>query len=415
MFLTLYSNPKGEVFENREILMLGRSGLEWVIPDSQEMIPLPKGATLVSIPGYMPVGIDANDKTTCLEYNPQDHIEKVTAVAALLPQGFTRTLLPACVSQNTEALPLFGYAAVGLKNESIYVAAVQTDEHRRWHPAYYNTEGLPARINKMLKKYPDNRILRQLARCSLEYGCFTAQNIFYQRWEAGLPSINVCNASCLGCISESHIEASSPQNRLNFVPDVQEIVEVGAEHLINGREPIISFGQGCEGEPSLNAPNLTAAIRQIRGMTDRGCININTNAGYREGISMMCDAGLNSMRVTIFSCREENYNKYHCPRNYSLADVKDSINYARDKGVRVSLNLLVFPGFTDTEEEVKGLLDFIGENPINMIQMRNLNFDPELLFQNFPSNSEALGINNFLALLKQEIPQVQIGSYTHWE
>ncbi|MEN6325957.1 MAG: radical SAM protein, partial [Syntrophomonas sp.] len=187
MFLTLYSNPEGEVFENREILMLGRSGLEWVIPDSQEMIPLPKGATLVSIPGYMPVGIDANDKTTCLEYNPQDHIEKVTAVAALLPQGFTRTLLPACVSQNAKALPLFGYAAVGLKNESIYVAAVQTDEHRRWHPAYYNTEGLPARINKMLNKYPDNRILRQLARCSLEYGCFTAQNIFYQRWEAGLP------------------------------------------------------------------------------------------------------------------------------------------------------------------------------------------------------------------------------------
>lgn len=404
MFLALYSNPKGEVFEDRENSALGRSGLEWVVPEENEMIPLPKGATLVSIPGYMPVGINADDKISCLEH---------TAVAALLPQGFTRTLLPACVSRNNEAWPLFGYAAVGLKNEKIYVAAVQTDEHHRWHPAYYNTEGLPARINKMLKKYPDNRIFRQLARCSLEYGCFTAQNIFYQRWEAGLPSINVCNASCLGCISESHIEASSPQNRLNFIPDIQEIAEVGTEHLINGREPIISFGQGCEGEPSLNAPNLAEAIRQMRSRTNRGCININTNAGYREGIKMMCDAGLDSMRVTIFSCREENYNNYHRPRNYRLQDVKDSINYARDKGVRISLNLLVFPGFTDTEQEVKCLLDFVKENPIDMIQMRNLNFDPELLFRHIPNDSEVLGINNFLALLKQEIPQVKIGSYTH--
>ncbi|HEX2934460.1 MAG TPA: hypothetical protein VHO72_03835, partial [Bacteroidales bacterium] len=187
MFLTLYSNPEGEVFENREIIMLGRSGLEWVIPESSEMIPLPKGATLVSIPGYMPVGINQDDKISCLEHDHHYHTKKITAVAALLPQGFTRTLLPACVSRNNEAWPLFGYAAVGLKNEDIYVAAVQTDEHHRWHPTYYNTEGLPARINKMLTKYPGNRIFRQLARCSLEYGCFTPQNIFYQRWEAGLP------------------------------------------------------------------------------------------------------------------------------------------------------------------------------------------------------------------------------------
>lgn len=413
MFVTLYSTPEGEVFDNSEISMLGRSGLEWVIPDPAEMIPLPKGATLVSIPGYMPVGIKADDKTTCLEYNPHAHNEKAIAIAALLPQGFTRTLLPACVSRNNETWPLFGYAAVGWKNDKIYVAAVQTDEHRRWHPAFYNTEGLPARINRMLNKYPDNRIFRQLARCSLEYGCFTAQNIFYQRWEGGLPSINVCNAGCMGCISESHIETSSPQNRLTFVPDIKEIVEVGAEHLMNGREPIISFGQGCEGEPSLNAVNLSEAIGQIRSRTDRGSININTNAGYREGIRMMCDAGLDSMRVTIFSCREENYNTYHRPRNYRLTDVKNAINYARGKGVKISLNLLVFPGFTDTEQEVKGLLDFVEQNPIDMIQMRNLNFDPELLFSHFSNDSEALGITNFLARLKQEIPQVKIGSYTH--
>ncbi|MGI5920598.1 MAG: radical SAM protein [Syntrophomonadaceae bacterium] len=414
MFLTLYSNSRGEVFEDKETIMLGRNGTEWVVPDPSEMMPLPKGATLVTIPGYMPVGIGEDDNLTCLQHDPHNPQDKVTAVAALLPQGFTRTLLPACLSENPEeAWPLFGYAAVGWHNEKIYVSAVQTDEHRRWHPAYYNTDGLPARINRLLNKYPENRILRQLARCSLEYGCFTAQNLFYQRWEAGIPSINVCNASCLGCISESHIQAAAPQNRLDFRPEINEIVEIGTEHLANARQPIISFGQGCEGEPSLNASRLAPAIERIRSRTDQGLININTNAGYYKGIARLCDAGLDSMRVTIFSCREENYNKYHRPRDYTLADVKRSINYAREKGVTISLNLLVFPGFTDREQEVQGLLDFIAVNPVNMIQMRNLNFDPDLLFKQFPGNSEVLGINNFLNLLKQEIPQVKIGSYTH--
>lgn len=414
MFLTLYTNENGEVFEHPDILMLGRSGSDWIIPEKAEMIPLPKGAALVTVPGYMPVGIDTDDSLTCLENNPHNQQKKANAVAALLPQGFTRTLLPACVSNDrTKTWPLFGYAAAGLKNEKVYVAAVQTDEHRKWHPNYYNTDGLPAKINKMLKKYPDNRIFRQLARCSLEYGCFTAQNIFYQRWEAGLPSINACNAGCIGCISESHIDVSSPQNRLDFIPEVKEIVEVGAEHLSNAREAIISFGQGCEGEPSLNAVNLSRAIRAMRTRTDQGLINMNTNAGYTEGIKMMCDAGLDSMRVTIFSCREENYEVYHRPKNYGLQDVKNSINYARDNNKRISLNLLVFPGFTDREEEVQSLLEFVAKNPIDMIQMRNLNFDPDLLFRYFPGNSDVLGITKFISILKQEIPEVEIGSYTH--
>lgn len=412
MYLTLYANCRGEVLEYPDMIMLGRSGNTWLLPEDTEMIPLPKGASLVALPSCLPVGL--NDREEVFAREKDEEGREVTAVAALLPQGFTRTLLPAFVKKDKGVnLPLLGYAAVGLKDDRIYVAAVKTDEYRKWHPAYYNTEGLGARINKMLKKYPDNRILRQLARCSLEYSCFTAQNIFYQRWEGGIPTMPACNAGCLGCISEAHAGVKSPQNRIMFRPSAAEISQIGIEHLANAREGIISFGQGCEGEPSLNAKVLAEAVRIIREHTDRGTININTNAGYTEGIKMLADAGLDAMRVTIFSCIADNYNRYHCPRGYSLEDVKKSIRYAVDKGVKVSLNLLAFPGITDREEEMEALLHFIEENGIYMVQMRNLNIDPDYIMGYFPSNDHGIGMAGFISTIRQELPHVKVGSYTH--
>ncbi|MCX5779561.1 MAG: radical SAM protein, partial [Firmicutes bacterium] len=289
IFLALYANDNGEVREHPQWSMLGRSGMEWVEPEREEMIPLPRGASLIALPRQVPVAL-IGDQVKTVGFHADGRA--VQAVAALLPQGFTRTLLPAYVSpQAQNDLPLQGYAAVGFKNGQIWVAAVQSDEHRKWHPRYYNTEGLPARIQHLLDKYPDNRILRQLAKCSLQYGCYTAQNIFYGRWEGGIPTMNACNAGCIGCISESHIAVDSPQHRLDFEPSLQEISELGVAHLSRAREGIVSFGQGCEGEPSLNADIIAPAIAAIRQQTDRGTINMNTNAGYTAGIKKLCCSG----------------------------------------------------------------------------------------------------------------------------
>ena len=206
------------------------------------------------MPYYIPVGLDG-DRLTYFESDPSGRGQKAYAVAALLPQGFTRTLLPACVSSRGAGdLPLLGYAAVGFKNGQVYTAAVQTDEHRKWHPVNYNTARLPERINRQLRQYPDNRILQHLAHCSLDYSCFTAQNIFYRRWEGGIPP---CPA-VMPIVSAAFRKSSwgrFPQQRLTFVPDAQEIAEIAGDHLQNAKEAIISFGQGCEGsQPECPSP-----------------------------------------------------------------------------------------------------------------------------------------------------------------
>lgn len=414
MYYMMYSNENGEWMENPHYTMLGRSGNSWVIPERSEMMLLPKGASLVTIPGFFPVGLGTDNQVICLNSDPYSSGKRADVVAALLPQGFTRTLLPACIPRSqAQHVPLLGYTAVGFKSGKVYAAAVQNDRHHSWHPRYYNTEKLSSRIYRMLRRFPRNRILRQLAKCSLQYGCFTAQNLFYQRWEAGIPTTPVCNADCLGCISEKHGEVDSPQHRLDFIPTSEEIVELAVDHLQNAPQAIISFGQGCEGEPSLNAALLAPAIGEIRSRTEKGTININTHGGNYQQLIKMFAAGLDAIRVTLFSVVEEHYQLYHRPSNYNLSQVGNTVKAALDRNIQVSLNLLVLPGFTDHPRQIEALLNFVRENPLHMIQLRNLNIDPAVIDRNLGFESGAVGITTMLGILQKEAPQVKLGSYTH--
>lgn len=406
---TIFSDENGKLYEDPALGFLGRTGDVWKEPEDFELIEMPQGASLVMMPERYPVGWDVDQrKPVCLE---RAGAKRAVVLAALLPQGFTRTYLPAGVKpQGAKNLPLYGYTAVAGDGHKIYLCAVQTDEHRKWHPRYYNTKDLEALISERLALHPANRILKQLAHCSLHYSCFTAQNIFYRRWEGGIPTSPKCNANCIGCISKNHPGWQAPQNRISFLPDEREIVEVAVFHLEEAEEGIISFGQGCEGEPALRADCLSKAVKAIRGRTSRGCININTNAGYFEGIKMMVDAGLDCMRVTMLSASKEDYYRYHRP-GYDFGEIEKSIKYGVDNGVFVSLNLLTMPGYTDGEDQIERLLELKKMTGFQMVQLRNLNIDPDYFYGHFVSRSRALGIIKMIEIFKDH--GIEVGSYTH--
>ncbi len=422
MFCALYSDDQGNIFDEPDLAALGRSWDElWEIV-AGDMIPMPEGATIMALPRRYSVGIaqdsgEALSVWTYEEVSGQGMERPGLAVAALLPIGFTRTLLPAYVSEEREkptALPLYGYTAMAMRNGKLYVAALQTDDPSKWDPKVYNTPDLPQLIEEALARSPNNRVLKQLANCSVMYSCPTAQNVFYKRWEGGIPVSPACSANCIGCISLQPSECCpSPQSRIDFVPSVQEIVEIAVPHLEEAGGAIISFGQGCEGDPLLQGETLTQAIRCIRAVTRRGILNLNTNAGLTGDMERVLRAGLDSIRVSLVSAREDTYNAYHRPLGYSLNDVVDSIKQAKDLGVHVSLNLLVFPGLTDRKEEFEALSDLVDTLGIDMIQFRNLNIDPDMLIQalSLPSQ-ETMGINRVICELRARFPHVRLGSFS---
>lgn len=182
-------------------------------------------------------------------------------------------------------------------------------------------------------------------------------------------------------------------------------------HLRHAPEGIISFGQGCEGEPALAAEKIAAVIKKVRREIDAGTINMNSNAGYTRGIEQICDSGLDSLRVSIISAREDVYNAYYRPRDYRLADVARSIRTARERGVYVSLNLLVMPGLNDLDTELQALKKFIKQNDVNQVQLRNLNIDPEYFWSHISAAGEILGIARFVGGLKK-IQGLAVGNFT---
>ncbi len=406
MFHALYATPDGLLYDHPDLAAAGRAGRRIVPLKAADLIPLPEGASLVLVPAGTPVGYRRGREAAF----PGRDGQPALAVAACLPQGFTRTHLPAYRRESPGCLPVLGYTAVAWHDGRVYAAAVPTDDPERWSPKNYNTAALSGLVGKRLAATPGSAVLGGLAKCALEYRCFTAQNIFYRRWEGGLPTTPACNARCLGCLSKQEAGGPpAPQNRITSSPLLDDLVSLGTEHLAQAPDAIVSFGQGCEGEPLLSAPLVAEAIRRMRRRTTRGTINLNSNAGATAALSAVLEAGLDSLRVSLASATLGVYAVYHRP-SFSLADVKNSIKLAVRSGVYTSLNLLVFPGFTDCPGEIASLLDLIRETGLHMVQLRNLNIDPATMAPLLP-REPPVGIATLVGELRK-ITGLAVGNFS---
>jgi molybdenum cofactor biosynthesis enzyme MoaA len=184
-------------------------------------------------------------------------------------------------------------------------------------------------------------------------------------------------------------------------------------HLQKATEPLVSFGQGCEGEPLLQGKTLAAAIRLIRQQTGSGTINLNTNGSLPGTIAQLRDSGLDSIRVSLNSAREVYYRNYYKPRGYSFADVQASLRTMKSRGGFVSINLLTLPGISDEEEEVEAIIHLIDDTGVDLIQMRNLNMDPEWYLREigYRATGCRLGILQMMAKIRQSYPQIEFGYF----
>lgn len=375
-----------------------------------DLIKLPPGSRVFMLPSRAPIGYDPGKN----EFVTADGL---FGVAAFVRPGFAVTYNPSYLEDDDPgALPLFSYAACAFYKGELYTAAMQVDEDPRHDQRLIDIRLVKKNALKFKKIFGPNRLIAHLKDCALIHGCPNAQNFFLSRYEAPLPVSPSCNARCSGCISFQPAKRgfSASQPRIRFVPTPEELSEIALYHISNVRDPIVSFGQGCEGEPLLAGSVIDKTIRIIRKNTDKGIININTNGSAPKVLSRLFDSGLDSARVSLNSARPLYYNKYYKPRGYTFGDVTDSIKIAKKKGRFVSLNYLTMPGFTDSAEEFSALKRLVAKLKPGMIQWRNLNYDPLLYFRElnlWPGRQEILGIDKVTGLLREEFPELMIGYF----
>jgi wyosine [tRNA(Phe)-imidazoG37] synthetase (radical SAM superfamily) len=406
----LYSDGEGNIFEDRSLWATGRSGWDAVAVPTGDWIPLPEGGQLYELPGRRGIGIDVHTGEMRL-------CEKGYAVAAFLPPAHTGLFLSAYETEpKAPTLPLFCYTAAAWYKDVFYVPATRIEADIRQDPSSYYAQDVKEGVGHFTKHYPHNRLVRHLAdNCALTYHCPAARNYFLGRWECPIPCSPACNANCIGCISFQPEEESitSSQDRLNFRPTVEEIVEYTVPHLESAPFPVVSFGQGCEGEPLLMWQTIRDAIIEIRKHTAKGSINLNTNGSMPEAVEALMQAGLDSIRVSMNSARTSIYTPYYRPNNYDFTDVAKSLQIVKQYQGWASINYFVFPGMTDSLAEYQALRTLIGNTGLDMIQWRNFNIDPDwyLGLMQTVETGECMGIKQLMARIHEEFPQVKFGYY----
>ena len=406
----LYSDGKGNIYEDTTLYVTGRTGWDAIPVPDDEWIELPDGGQLYELPGRRGIGIDVitGDMRLC---------EKGWAVAAFIPPAHTGFYLAAYeTAPDAPTLPLFCYTTAGWFNDKTYVPCVRIEQDIRQDCGGYDEVSIEKGVDTILTAYPHNRLVQHLANnCALTYHCPAARNYFIGRWECPVPSSPACNANCIGCISFQPEDETivSTQDRLTFKPTAEEIVEYTVPHLNSAPYPIISFGQGCEGEPLLMWQTLKEAIIEIRKHTAKGSININTNGSMPKAVDELCKVGLDSIRVSLNSVRKHIYDPYYCPNNYVFDDIIESIKVVNSYGGWTSINYFVFPGMTDSVEEYEALRKVIKETGLKMIQWRNFNIDPDWYLGkiNVTDTGECIGVNKMMKLLKKEFPNLKFGYF----
>jgi wyosine [tRNA(Phe)-imidazoG37] synthetase (radical SAM superfamily) len=406
----LYSDGKGNIFEDTSLYVTGRSGWDAFEVPADEWIELPDGGSLYELPGRRGIGIDVKTGEMRL-------CEKGLAVAAFIPPAHTGFYLAAYeTSKDAPTLPLFCYTAAGWYNDKFYVPATRIEPDIRQDCAGYDQQKVKEGSSYLLKHYPDNRLVDHLMNnCALTYHCPAARNFALGRWECPVPVSSGCNANCVGCISLQPDEEPivSTQDRLTFKPTTEEIVEFTVPHLESAPYPIISFGQGCEGEPLLMWETIRDAIIEIRKHTKKGSININTNGSKPDAVEELCKAGLDSIRVSTNSARREIYMPYYRPNNYDFADIIESLKMVTRYGGWTSINYFVFPGMTDSVAEYEALRNLIKETGLKMIQWRNFNIDPDWYLGKIgvADTGECLGVKQLQELIREEFPNLKYGYF----
>jgi molybdenum cofactor biosynthesis enzyme MoaA len=405
----VYADSRGQVLDAPGVAAACRSGCRTGRIDSADLIPLPAGSELYLLPERIAVGFEESRSESAAQT-----LEGCRAVAAFLPSGYSVFSLAAYERlPQAPLLPLYSYAAVCWYRGEFHVPALRVESDVKHDPDQFSDAKLRQLVSRLCKRHPKNRLVAHLAdNCALRYGCANAKNLFYGRWECPIPLSPTCNAACIGCISaQPDAPISPPQDRLTFVPDIQEVLDLAVPHLESAPRAMISFGQGCEGEPLLQSELMCEIIRAIRQRTARGTIHLNTNGSRPDAIEKLCAAGLDSIRVSLNSAQPEIYACYYRPRLYSFEQVTESIRMARERGLFASINYLSFPGLTDSPAELDALCRLIESTRLQMIQWRNLNIDPDAYVEciSLSPAEPALGMRALLDTLRKRYRDVRHG------
>jgi molybdenum cofactor biosynthesis enzyme MoaA len=151
---------------------------------------------------------------------------------------------------------------------------------------------------------------------------------------------------------------------------------------------------------------------ELRRRFPGSTIHINTNGSRPAALRRLVAAGVNSCRISVFSFRQDLFAAYYRPRGYSIEEVLQCARVARQGGAQLTVNLLTFPGVSDSPGEVALTLRVLRELKVEQLQLRSLNVDPQWLLSRLPDLDPGTGVDLMVRRLRRQLPGLQLGNFT---
>ncbi len=331
-------------------------------PDADRLrsdwIPLPRGSDLFTLPGRAPVGLDPRDARA----GRRRRVGKAARRAR--SRRSSRRPTPRVITRRGargeahRRLPLYAYTAVGWADDQYWTSAFRSDDDRRQDPWRFSQPRIEAGVAQMKIELPRNRVARQLERCALEYGCRAAQNFFLGRHEGPLPVSIACNAQCVGCISlQPDGEFRASHDRLEHRTDAARGGRRGARALRARAARRGELRTGLRGRAdALRRDPRRGDAPDPRCGRARHDQPQHQRQPPRRGARALRRRARRDPRQPELAAPEGLRRLLQPARLLGFADVEESIATVVRAGGHASINLLCFPGVTDTDAELDALV-----------------------------------------------------------
>lgn len=373
----LFADKNGNIYDHPTLKMTGKTNSFDIVPYETELTELPKNHKIKFLEGAVPLGYD-QERAKIVEF------EGGFPVYITTPKGYLRVLMPSFKAFNNNILQPDEYTAVGFMEDTFYFPGIKAD---------VLTEDISEKNgtfkDKIVKyEYANNKLVNYLIKMSKKtfgeietltpfgneiifdfryFGETTPSEVYellniYSK-EQKFPVVTFKNIALSDNIFEIFVDSLKLTSKLDSL-------------TINIQNPIVPSNQM---KKILEYPPNSITIPFISSLNSLISSKISDTIGLMK-----------------------NHNE----------SIQKLIELFQRYGTNVFVDLLILPGFTDTEGNIQNLVDFLNTYRINSLKLSNMKINPNRIFEGVESlKEELLGIRTMLKKLKKECKELKFSVF----
>ena len=220
------------------------------------------------------------------------------------------------------------------------------------------------------------------------------------------------NYTAVGCKDGKYYVSAIDLNGMAQISETSYIVEsladINPENVPENIKSIPNFKIIF----ALDAPDMSLlgdAIRNFRSTFPGSHIQLNLPSIPKNALTDLCEAGLDSLQLTINSAQASFYEAFHKQAGYKLDGITSAFREMKSRGGAAILNYLVFPGLTDHPQEMTAFSQLLSQTKIDKVTLQNMEIDPEWYMDELAIltlERKQVGISNWLKHIREDFPQL---------